>query len=636
MTTHTLSTETETDAMGGTRVLWAVVRYPVVSLTVAVCLVAAILVLAGEPVAAQVIGSGWAAVIAVQLAARMVRDIRHGRWGVDLLALTAIVATVAVGEWVASLVVVLMLSSGRALESYASARARQALTALLEHAPTTAHRLDADGAVADIAVGDVVPGHRVLVRPAEVVPVDGVLVSDTAEFDESSLTGESLPVAHVAGDTISSGVVNAENAVVIRATSAAADSQYAHILAMVREAQASKPPVVRLADRYAIPFTAFAFAVAVVAWLVSREPTVIAEVLVVATPCPLLIAAPVAFLGGMSRAARHGIIVKDAGTLERLAAARTIAFDKTGTITFGRPMLVEVRPCGDWAPDDVLALAASAEMYSSHVLAASICEVAGERLLSLSPSRTAREKATQGVTAVLEDGTVVMVGKRSHLVAQGVDFPPTPIDSGQLAVYVAVDGRPAGILVMSDRMRADAVETMRRLKDLGLGERWIVSGDVDQTVHGVGTRLDITQVHAECSPEDKVRLIQAARDRPVVMVGDGVNDAPVLAAAEVGVAMGARGSTAASESADVVILTEDLVKTVVAITVGRRTLRVALQSIWIGIGLSVALILVAAFGVIPAVLGALSQELVDLLAILNALRALGDGPRADARTQRPS
>ncbi|TKR21908.1 cadmium-translocating P-type ATPase [Cellulomonas hominis] len=609
-------------------------RYPLVVATVVVAVVTVVLAAAGARDAARWLASGWTLVVAVRVSLGMVRDLRAGHWGVDVLAVSAMVATVVVGEYVAALVVVLMLTGGEALEDFAAHRARGELRALLERAPTVVHLLGPDDEPQDVPVAQVVPGDRLLVRPAEVVPVDGELETPAADFDESSLTGESLPVAHRAGDAVLSGVLATQSAVVVRATSAAADSQYARIVAMVQEAAESRAPVVRLADRYAVPFTLLAFAIAAAAGWWHGDAVVVAEVLVVATPCPLLIAAPVAFLGGMSRAAHAGVIIKDAGTLERLAAVRSAAFDKTGTLTYGRPELRAVHAEPGWTRDELLRLAASAEQYSTHVLATSVRGAAAARGLVLSPADAAREEATNRVTATV-DGHLVVVGKRAHVASVAEGVRTQPLGPGELAVYVAVDGRAAGALVMSDRPRDDARATMTELARLGVEERVVLSGDALPTVSHVAAEVGLTRVHAECLPQDKVRLVRELTARPVMMVGDGVNDAPVLAAADVGVAMGARGSTAASESADVVIMTEDLRRTATAIRVGRRTMRVALQSIWLGIALSVLLMGVAATGVLPAVAGALSQEAVDLLSILNALRALRPGRDDDERRGAP-
>lgn len=618
---------TDPRTLSGPQSWWVLLfprRYPLVAFTIAVGALVVFLLLIGQAPAAQWVGSAWALLVAARVAWRMIKDVLAGHWSVDLLAITAITATVVVGEYLAALVVVLMLTGGQGLEDYADHRARRELRALLERAPVLAHRVEAGGAVVDVPVGAVRAGDEVLVRPAEVVPVDGELLSAEADFDESSLTGESLPVTHQAGALVLSGSLNTQQAVVLRATTTAEQSQYARIIAMVREATESQAPVVRLADRYAVPFTVFAYLVAGLGWWVQRDPVVFAEVLVVATPCPLLLAAPVAFLSGMSRAAHSGVIIKNAGTLEQLAAVRTAAFDKTGTITYGRPELLAVHPVNPWTPEELLGLAGSAEQYSSHVLAASIRQAVQAQGLDLVPADSAREEATHGVSATV-GGHEVVVGKRAHVAQHATGVIEQPLGPGELAVYVGIDGRFAGTLVLSDHPRVDAQDTMAALRGLGVHRLVIVSGDAQATVKHIAAAVGVEEVHAECLPEDKVSLVRAFADRPVLMVGDGVNDAPVLATAEVGVAMGARGSTAASESADVVILTEDLGKTATAVRVGRRTMRVALQSIWLGIGLSVGLMLIAATGVIPAIIGALSQEVVDLVTILNALRALTGG-----------
>ena len=603
-------------------------NYPVVAATVVVGLAVAALLGADLHTTAAWTASVYALLVAAVTAARMIRDILRGHWGLDILAVVAILSTVAVGEYIAALIIVLMLTGGEALEDYAAGRARGELDALLAKAPQAAHWLPPDGETpVDIPADDVVPGDVLLVKPAELVPVDGVLLSAQASFDESSLTGEPLPVGRTKGDKVMSGSVNGTGAALIRATETTADSQYQRIVALVREAAESKAPVVRLADRFAVPFTAFSLLLAGAAWLLTGNPVRFAEVLVLATPCPLLIAAPVAFMGGMSRSARNGIIVKGGATLQQLARARSIAFDKTGTLTYGRPELAAVEPAPAFAAEDVLRLAASAEQYSSHVLAAAVQNAARERGLQLSPAASASEYATNGVRAQV-DGHTVLVGKRSFVAAEAPETPDgtgTRTHGGQLRVYVAVDGRFAGVLLLSDTPRPNARATLERLASLGLEPPVMLTGDGRASAESTAAALGIREVHAELLPEDKVRLVAALPGRPAVMVGDGVNDAPVLAAADVGIAMGARGSTAAGESADAVIMADDISKVADAVVIGRRTMQIALGSIWLGISLSVGLMLAAAFGFIPAVAGALIQELVDLAAILNALRALGGG-----------
>jgi heavy metal translocating P-type ATPase len=607
-------------------------RYWAVTATLVVGALGIVLALAGAGTLVPWIFGGYALAIAAWQAVGMVRQLLRREFGLDVLAITAIIATVLVGEFIAALLVVLMLTGGEALEDYANRRAKRELDALLARAPQRA-RVQRDGGFADVAVDEVVVGDVVLIRPSEVVPVDGVLLSPTTTVDESSLTGESIPVEKVAGDTLLSGSVNGVQAVELRASATASASQYQQIVALVAAASESRAPVVRLADRYAVPFTAFSLALAAVAWLVSGEPNRFAEVLVLATPCPLLIAAPVAFVGGMSRAARNGLIVKGGAVLEQLARARTVAFDKTGTLTRGTPEITEIRPSGGISSDELLTAVAEAEEYSSHVLAASFLRAADARGLVRRGAESAREVATNGVEAVVA-GRRIVVGKFAFVAEHAPDAVRTPIAPGELAVYAAIDGRYAGAILASDIVRPEAPDMLARLDALGIRHTLRLTGDARETAEHVAAALGISEVQAECLPADKVAAIQHLDERPVVMVGDGVNDAPVLAAAEVGVAMGAKGATAASESADVVVLVDDIGRVADAITIGRRTVRVALQSIWIGIGVSVALMLVASFGLIPATVGALLQELVDLVTILAALRAVGSrrddapGPRA--------
>lgn len=602
-------------------------RYRLVTLTLVVGLIGCILALAGAGELVRWLFSAYALGIAAWQAVGMVRAMVHGRFGLDVLAVTAIVATVLVGEYVAALIVVLMLTGGEALEDYADRRAKRELDALLSRAPQRAH-LAVDGGYRDVPVDDVRVGDELLVRPAEVIPVDAVLLSAHASIDQSSITGESIPVEAGTGDELLSGSVNGQEAIAVRARSTAGASQYQQIVALVARAAESRAPVVRLADRYAVPFTVFALALAALAWWLSGQPTRFAEVLVLATPCPLLIAAPVAFIGGMSRSARNGIIVKSGGVLEQLARARTAVFDKTGTLTAGAPELSEVRPEPPFGRDELLAAVASAEQYSSHVLAASFIRAARARGLALHEADSAREEATNGVVAVIR-GREVVVGKFAFVAERAADARRTAIGPGELAVYAAVDGRYAGALLARDHLRPNAAATLDALGRLGVHDTMMLTGDARETAEHIAAEVGITRVRADCLPADKVAEVGALDARPVIMVGDGVNDAPVLAAADVGIAMGAKGATAASESADAVILSDDIAGVATAVRIGKDTVRIALQSIWLGIAVSVALMLVAAFGYIPATVGALLQELVDLATILAALRAIGG--RLDAR-----
>lgn len=615
------------------RVVRAARRYPVIGLTVLVLAVVLVLHLVDAATAGRWVATGYVALFIVWTSVGMVRELMRAHVGLDVLAIVAMIATLGVGEYIASLIVVLMLAGGQALEDFAGRRAKRDLSALLDRSPRSAHVLvQGDGAgsddVRDTPVDELAVGDVILVRPSEIVPVDGVLLSDASSFDESSLTGESMPVVRGTGDEVLSGAINGTRAVRMRAVRVSEDSQYQQIVALVRASEDSRAPVVRLADRFAIPFTVVSIALAATAWMLSGDPTRFAEVLVLATPCPLLIAAPVAFLGGLSRAAKAGVIMKGGAVIEQVARVRSAAFDKTGTLTQGRPELVDVRAAVGFDEDEVLCLAASAEQYSSHVLADGIRRAAESRGLTLRAAESAREEATNGVLARI-GGKAVVVGKPALIESLAHDTVRASLGASEAAAYVAVDGRFAGVIVLSDSPRPEARSVIDWLRAHGVGRVMMLTGDVRPTAESVALQVGIDEVHAELLPPEKVQLATDVRPRPVMMVGDGVNDAPVLAAADVGVAMGARGATAAGDAASVVILVDSLAKVVDALAIGRHTLRVALTAIWIGIALSVGLMIVAMTGIIPAVVGALVQELVDLATILYALRALS-GPRVDS------
>jgi len=575
--------------------------------------------------------TGFAALVALWQGTGMVRSILSGHWGLDILAVTAIVATLVVGEYWASLLIVLMLTGGEALEDAAAHRAQRELTSLFSRVPQIAHRISEDGSIVDISAVDVRVGDRILVKPSELVPVDGSLESENGQFNESSLTGESLPADRLRGDTILSGSLNGQRAVEIMATKVAADSEYQRIVSLVQEAANSKAPLVRLADRYAIPFTVLAYGIAIVAWIYSGDPVRFAEVLVVATPCPLLIAAPVAFMGGMSRAAKAGVVIKDAGALERLAKVRTVAFDKTGTLTHGEPEVIAIVPSGAiTSADELLGLVASAEQYSSHVLARAIVEDAKARGIALQEASHAEEVATHGVSAKFGSHSV-LVGKSLFVGETVGEIELYVVEPGETVVYVGVDDAYAGYVVLRDVLRLEARSALDQLRALGVSRTLIVSGDGQDTTSHIAHEVGISEAHGGCLPQDKVRLIESLTPKSVMMIGDGVNDAPVLAVSDVGVVMGAKGSTAASESADIVIMVDNLSVVPRALEIGQTTIRIALQSIWLGIIISVGLMVLAAFGFLPAIFGALLQEVVDLVAILGALRALREKPTKRVR-----
>lgn len=601
--------------------LQAARRYPLVLTTLFALVVGGASALLGATTVSSVVLAATASLIAVVQLARMIRRIRSGSWGLDVLAIVAITSTVILGDVWAAAIVALMLTGGQALEDFASTRARRELTALLATAPSFAHRLRDDGTVDEVEVADIGIGDILLVHPGEVVPVDGELLSATVEVDESSLTGESLPVTRTRGASLLSGTVNGQLGATIRATATVAGSQYHQIVQLVESAADSKAPFVRLADRYAVPFTVFALVLGGLAWALSGDPVRFAEVLVVATPCPLLIAAPVAFIAGMSRAARNGVIVKSGGTLEQLSRVRTIAFDKTGTLTRGAPVVDRVECAANRGEDEVLAIAGAVELGSTHVLAEAVVDAAAARLgpsARLPRAHDVSELPGRGVSAIV--GTErIEVGKAAVGTALPDHF--AALVPGEMAIFVTADGALIGRIVLRDGVRDEAADVVSQVRGLGVQRLVMVTGDAQGTAAHVAAAVGVPEVHAGLLPAEKVVVIAGIADRPVVMVGDGVNDAPVLAAADVGVALGARGATAASQAADVVILVDDLRRVVSVMRIARRAVRVARQSIGIGIGLSVALMLVATWGVLPAIIGATLQEVIDVITILNSLRA---------------
>ncbi|WP_460998428.1 heavy metal translocating P-type ATPase [Trueperella pyogenes] len=587
-------------------------RYPLVVL-IAIMAVAGLVASAlGHEHVTKWLVSGVALGIAALQLKDMVQTLRRGSFGIDILAVTAIVSTVVVGEYWAALVVCLMLTGGEALEDFAEGRASAELTSLLEGAPTIAYRKNGEG-VEEIAIDEVGVGDHLVVRPHEVIPVDVVLLSQSALIDESQLTGEAMPVNHARGEALLSGSLNGAATIEVRASASAADSQYQRIVSLVTEARQSRAPFVRLADRVALPFTVAAFAIAGIAWFVSGDMMRFAQVLVVATPCPLIIAAPVAFMAGMSRAARGGMIVKNAGTIEQIAKIRSVAFDKTGTLTRGLPQITNIVAEAD--ADELLQIAASAEKYSSHPLARAIVEAAG----GAEEPDDSHDIPAQGVLAHVR-GKSVKVGKYSFVTGMEQEA-PVEVRPGYSVIFVSIDDKLAGHIELSDPVREETPAALAALKGIGIEENVMLTGDSLETAQRVASDIAIDKVHANLLPEDKVSAVGAMAPKPVLMVGDGVNDAPVLAAADVGVAMGARGSAAAVESADVVIMLDDLARLPRLLLIGKRTMRIAWQAIAIGVSLSIVLMGVGASGVMPAFLGAWMQELVDLACIVWALLA---------------
>jgi len=609
--------------------------------------------LAGAPTTGDAVWAATVVVMLVPLTISIIRTLASGRVGVDAIALVAMAGALAVGEYLAGAVIALMLSGGNALEASASRRARRELTALLERMPTVAHRRAAAergrgldrypeqtstterGAWEEVPVGELAVGDEVLVRAGEIVPVDGKLRGAEAVVDESALSGEPLPVTHARGATLRSGSANAGEAFELQATRLAADSAYANIVRLVRAAETQRAPFVRLADRYAAFFLPLSLALAAIAWAASGDPVRAVAVLVVATPCPLILAAPIAIVSGVSRAARSGVIVKGGAAIERLGEARTVLLDKTGTLTLGEPAVHEVVVLDAAAFDEqaILRLAASVDQLSAHVLAEALVHEAERRGLSPAEPADAVEEPGQGIEGTVE-GRRVAVGSSSWLRSRGYQVEGAARiggdgDAAGLAkVAVGVDGRLAGVVVMADSLREDARGLAGELREAGVRRVAMVTGDRASVAERIAAETGLDQVFSEQSPEQKLEVVRSMRAdselAPVVMVGDGVNDAPALALADVGIAMAGPGATISSETADAVITVDRIDRVVTAVAIGRRALGIARQSVVLGIALSAVAMVVAAFGYIPPLAGALLQEGIDVAVILNALRALTD------------
>jgi heavy metal translocating P-type ATPase len=587
--------------------------------------------LAGVGAAGDDVWALGTAVLAVELLGEVIRTVFvERRMGVDTIALVAMVGSLALGEYLAGMIVGLMFSGGGALEDWASSRAKRELTELIARAPKVA-QLRRGETLEEVPVDQVQAGDVVLVRTGEVVPVDGKLVSGEAVLDTSTLSGEPLPETVGAGMEVRSGSANAGSPFDLRASRPAAESSYAALVRLVEQSQTERAPFVRMADRYAGFFLPATLLIAGAAWAISGDAVRGLSVVVVATPCPLILAAPIALVSGVSRAARSGVIVKGTPAIEKLGESRTVLFDKTGTLTVGTPEVREVLTADGFPPGEMLRLAASVDRYSAHVLGEALVRAADESNLRLSTPEAVREEPGQGIRGVV-DGHAVGVGSRAFLHELGV-----PADeiasaavlsgrgSGEAHVNVSLDGHVGGVIVMADELRPDAKAVIERLRDEGIRHLAMASGDRRSVAERVGRELALDRVYAELSPEDKLAVVRRIRDdqalRPVVMVGDGVNDAPALALADVGIAMGAGSATVAAETADAVITVDRIDRVADAVHAGRRSLHIARQSVQVGMGLSFAAMIVAAFGYLPPVAGALLQEGIDLAVILNALRA---------------
>ncbi|MGO4914174.1 heavy metal translocating P-type ATPase [Pseudogemmobacter sp. W21_MBD1_M6] len=577
----------------------------------------------GDPAASGVIWTAATLPVLFALLVEIAHSLRQGEVGLDIVAALSMTAALAFGETLAAVVVALMYSGGTVLESYAEARARHEMRALLSRVPRSALR-HRNGALDEVPLDQIEPGDRLLIRQGDVAPVDGNVASDRAVLDQSALTGEAMPVQLSQGDPVMSGATNAGDTFDLTATHRAEESTYAGIVRLVEAAQRSKAPMSRLADRFSLVFLLITVCIAATAWWLTGDPIRAVAVLVVATPCPLILAVPVALVAGLSRAAHYGVLIKGAKALEVLARIQTLILDKTGTLTDGRPQLVSIDTTDGFDPDEVLYLAASLDQSSKHPIAQAIVAAAKAKGASLAVPDHAAETAGEGVAGVVA-GRRVIVG--------GADFVASRVPEdrgngasravGSVVVAVAIDGRLAGRIIMADPLREGTAGFLAGVRRLGVSRILLATGDRKAVAEAVTKGLGLDGVRSDMTPDQKVLLVLSeGKDGRVMMVGDGINDAPALAAADIGVAMGARGAAASAEAADVVLLVDQLDRLLPGMEIAQHARRIALQSVYVGIGLSCAGMLAAAFGYLSPVQGALFQEVIDVAVILNALRAL--------------
>lgn len=553
--------------------------------------------------------------ISVILLMEIFEDWKSGRYGVDILAVIAIVSTILINNYWAEWMILVMSTGGETLEDYATGQASKELRSLLNNTPRIANKL-VNGKITEVNVNDLKIGDIVLIKPGQQVPVDGEIVKGMSSFDQSSLTGESVPVSKKPGDNLMSGSVNGDAAVEMKVTKEAKDSEYQSIVALVKSSQAQPAKFVKMADRYAVPFTIISLIIGGVAWAVSGDATRFAEVMVVASPCPLLIAAPVALVSGMSSMSAHHIIVKSGPTLEKLSRAKTFAFDKTGTLTENQLVVDQIVPADNSiSKNELQGLAASVEQQSSHVIASSLVKATNKDLIK--PVTNLTETTAQGVEGDV-NGKHVKVGKLKFVAPDH-----ERINVSSTAVFVSINDKFAGYITLMDKMRPETPATIAKLRKQGAEDIMILTGDHKQVAEKVGKEAGITDIRADLLPSEKIKAIkEVPKDlRPVVMTGDGVNDAPSLTAADVGIAMGAKGATAASESADAVIMVNDLSKVNDAVAIAKHTMKVANIDVLTAIGVVIIIELIAFTGVIPAFWGAILQEVVDMITISLGLLA---------------
>ena len=554
--------------------------------------------------------------MAISLLAEIASDFKSGRYGVDILAVIAVVSTILIGDIWAEWMILVMMTGGQTLEDYATGQADKELRSLLSNSPTIANKI-VNNELVSVDVEQLKIGDHVLIKPGEQVPVDGKVVSGESSFDQSSLTGESVPVTKKAGDELMSGSINGSVAVEMAVTKKASDSEYQTIVSLVESSQAKPAKFVKMADRYAVPFTIISLVIGIAAWIHSGNPVNFAEVMVVASPCPLLIAAPVALVSGMSSMSKHHIIVKSGPTLEKLATAKTFAFDKTGTLTENQLVIDEIVPASDssYSPATLQSYATSVEQQSSHIIANSLVNVADKNLLK--PATNIKESTGQGISGTVE-GHLVKVGKLDYVKPQ-----EKAATVNATAVYISIDDKYAGYITFKDQVRPESAETIARLKRQSSAHIMMLTGDHKDVADKIGQSVGVNDIRYGLLPAEKIAAIKNVpqEKRPVVMTGDGINDAPSLSAADVGIAMGAKGASAASESADAIIMVNDLSKINDAVAISKHTMKVANIDVLTAITIVVIIELIAFTGIIPAFWGAILQEVVDMISISLALLA---------------
>ena len=607
-------------------------RYPIPVFAIAALVAGAIIQLVfGEPSIARWVWYGALIIGGLPIIWGTFRGILRGKFASDVVAMLAIIAAILMDQAFAGVVVVLMQSGGEAIEDYGLRRATSSLDALLARAPRLARRKNPNGSIDIINVNQVRVGDHLVVRPGDLVPVDGEIISGKSEIDESALTGEPIPRAKSNGDKVLSGAINLNGGLEIRADKISQDSEYARIVELVKKAQEEKPPIQRLADQYAVYFTPITLAVSAIGFLITFNPVTILAVLVVATPCPLILATPIAVISGVNKAAKRGIIVKGGAAIEQMGRTRVVAFDKTGTITFGAPFVEKVVAINNFTTEEILLKAGCVGQLSSHVAAQSIAHKAAKQFAKLELPLGFKETPGAGVEGVVQQQTILVGSKRFLEARIGKELVGSQLQDvidgtqsyGKMLTFVAIDSKPAGVIVFNDQLRAGVPSMIQRLHDLGVEETVMLTGDNFENAQTIAREAGIQVVEANLLPGQKVEKLQKLKEKyeRLMMVGDGINDAPALATATVGVAMGAHGAGISAEAADVVLLVDDITAVSDAVSISQRMLKVAKQGILIGLGSSFALMVIAAFGFIPPAIGAMLQEVIDASVILNALRA---------------